>query len=447
MARRYVRDAKGRFASKGYSGQSGGRGARLKSGKGNTRSGGGKRENLIGANDQTMTSLPKGTIGRNSRTRNMARVDMLGSGKGATFDKVKQAQKASIRARKNSPREMSKEEFARRTGGKTRADSMGLAIEQSRQPHGRTKAGDRRNEARLRQTQDQVRSTDAAYDAAIKSGKIKAPTNSLARKAAGDPNNPAVQAAKRLKAKTAAKRAQLSSQQKRDIKAQQIEASRSASRNSARMGNTGNTPAQSAAYAKAAKADRARANAFGEKLEGQSAPPTVFARSSRIKGQEIGGRYKGKGKTSLYGKDLASVSAARPGSTIKKPAKLKPGALSPKPAAKPASRVKKSKAQRDIESAQRRLKTKQYGYTASQGQALLADRRLAKMTPLQLASSRVRTMRYSAQRTQRSLRQGKAEGVDASWVAGMERSLNQKRADFKKAAADYRTLKPRRKRK
>ena len=206
MARRYVRDAKGRFASKGYSGQSGGRGARLKSGKGNTRSGGGKRENLIGANDQTMTSLPKGTIGRNSRTRNMARVDMLGSGKGATFDKAKQAQKASIRARKNGPREMSKEEFARRTGGKTRADSMGLAIEQSRQPHGRTKAGDRRNEARLRQTQDQVRSTDAAYDAAIKSGKIKAPTNSLARKAAGDPNNPAVQAAKRLQAKTAAKR-------------------------------------------------------------------------------------------------------------------------------------------------------------------------------------------------------------------------------------------------
>ena len=37
MARRYVRDAKGRFASKGYSGQTGGRGARLKSGKGNIR--------------------------------------------------------------------------------------------------------------------------------------------------------------------------------------------------------------------------------------------------------------------------------------------------------------------------------------------------------------------------------------------------------------------------
>lgn len=37
MARRYVRDAKGRFAPKGYVGQTGGKGARLKSGKGNIR--------------------------------------------------------------------------------------------------------------------------------------------------------------------------------------------------------------------------------------------------------------------------------------------------------------------------------------------------------------------------------------------------------------------------
>lgn len=37
MARRYTRDAKGRFAPKGYSGQTGGRGARLKGGAGNTR--------------------------------------------------------------------------------------------------------------------------------------------------------------------------------------------------------------------------------------------------------------------------------------------------------------------------------------------------------------------------------------------------------------------------
>jgi hypothetical protein len=43
MARRYVRDAKGRFASKGYTGQTGGRGARLKSGKGNIREVGGQK--------------------------------------------------------------------------------------------------------------------------------------------------------------------------------------------------------------------------------------------------------------------------------------------------------------------------------------------------------------------------------------------------------------------
>lgn len=43
MARRYVRDAKGRFASKGYTGQTGGRGARLKSGKGNVREIGGQK--------------------------------------------------------------------------------------------------------------------------------------------------------------------------------------------------------------------------------------------------------------------------------------------------------------------------------------------------------------------------------------------------------------------
>lgn len=205
--RRQPRDARGRFASYGYAGQTGGRGARLKS-AGNKRDGGGKRENLVGADGQAMTSIPKGTIGGNRRTRSMARADMLGSGRGKAFDAAKQAQKDAIRARKAGPKEMSKAEFARRTGGKTRDDSMSAAIEMSRQPHGRTKAGDRRNEARLNSLQQQVRNTDAAYDAAIKSGKIKAPSNSLARKAAGQADNPAVQAAKRLQAKTAAKRRQ-----------------------------------------------------------------------------------------------------------------------------------------------------------------------------------------------------------------------------------------------
>ena len=43
MARRFVRDARGRFASKGYVGQTGGRGARLKAGGGNTRTVGGEK--------------------------------------------------------------------------------------------------------------------------------------------------------------------------------------------------------------------------------------------------------------------------------------------------------------------------------------------------------------------------------------------------------------------
>ena len=46
--RRYVRDAKGRFASKGFSGQTGGRGARLKS-AGKKREGGGERHILRSA--------------------------------------------------------------------------------------------------------------------------------------------------------------------------------------------------------------------------------------------------------------------------------------------------------------------------------------------------------------------------------------------------------------
>ena len=224
MARRYVRDAKGRFAPKGYVGQTGGRGARLTS-AGNRRAGGGAKANLLSPGDQAMTSVPKGTIGKTRKVRGLQKVDMTGQ-EFARFEAGKKAAKADISRRKqeaffketqkkldNAPlarksgAEMSKAEFARRTGGKTRADSMGAAIEMSRQPRGRTKAGDRRNEARLRKIQDEVKATDRAYGAAVKSGSVKKPTTSLARKAAGEPSNPAVQAAQRLQAKTAAKRA------------------------------------------------------------------------------------------------------------------------------------------------------------------------------------------------------------------------------------------------
>lgn len=101
-------------------------------------------------------------------------------------------------SRKAKSREMSLEQFAYQTKGKTRADTMSFAIEVSRQPHGRTKAGDRRHEARYRELDAQVKATEAAYRRAIASGKIKPPSDSLERKAQGHPDNPAVQAAKRL---------------------------------------------------------------------------------------------------------------------------------------------------------------------------------------------------------------------------------------------------------
>lgn len=69
--RRYVRDAKGRFASKGFSGQTGGRGARLKSGKGNTRQGGGEKVKVSGAKSSGIirrstikAARPSGTISK-----------------------------------------------------------------------------------------------------------------------------------------------------------------------------------------------------------------------------------------------------------------------------------------------------------------------------------------------------------------------------------------------
>lgn len=127
------------------------------------------------------------------------------------------------------------------------------------------------------------------------------------------------------------KSTKLKPQQIRDLQSKSRQLKASASRNSARMGNTGISPAQGAKFAKAAAADRKAAAAIDKKLKGQATPPTVFARSSRIKGEEIGGKYKGKGKTSLYGKDLAKTSAARPGSTVRKPKGLKPGTIKPKP--------------------------------------------------------------------------------------------------------------------
>lgn len=115
-----------------------------------------------------------------------------------------------------------------------------------------------------------------------------------------------------------------------------------------------------------------------------------------------------------------------------------------KPAAKPAAQAK---AARDIAAAQRRLKTKQYGDTASQGQALMIDRRLASMTPSQLGASRVRSARAMVQRKQRSLKDPINASAPASWRSRMEQGLADSRREFRAAAADYRLIKPRRPRK
>ena len=205
---RQPRDRRGRWTSVGSGAamQTGGRGERLMS-PGKQRDGGGKRQNLVGANDQAMTSLPRNTIGKNARTRGMQRVDMMGSGKGAKFDAAKQAQKDAIKARKVGPQEMSEAAFAAKVGGKTKYDHMSFAAENARAVGGRGKAAQRRYQQQEAKLSADIAKTKAQYDAAIKSGKIKAPSNSLARKAQGQADNPAVQAAKRLQAKTAAKRA------------------------------------------------------------------------------------------------------------------------------------------------------------------------------------------------------------------------------------------------
>jgi hypothetical protein len=197
MARRYTRDNRGRFASVGATA----RGGRLATAAGNKRA-------TVKASPgiaTRMSSAPKGTVGKTRSARFSQHVDRPLADRPAYKQRFND-QKAAIQQRK-APREMNLEQFARQTGGKTRLDGMSNAIEVSRQPHGRTKAGDRRNGARTAALNKEIADTKAAYGAAIKSGKIKAPVDSLARKAQGHPDNPAVQAAQRILAKNAARKA------------------------------------------------------------------------------------------------------------------------------------------------------------------------------------------------------------------------------------------------
>lgn len=73
MARKYRRDARGRFASGGYQGQTGGRGARLKSG-GNVRKGGGAKVRAAAAPMRAGTIAKGGNGVRGSVARSLAAV-------------------------------------------------------------------------------------------------------------------------------------------------------------------------------------------------------------------------------------------------------------------------------------------------------------------------------------------------------------------------------------
>lgn len=199
MARRYARDNKGRFASAGTGATA--RGGRLRTAAGNKRA---TVKANPGVSSGRISSVPKGAVGKTGSARSANQISRGTSSEQRTAYKK---QRTEAKARKSAPKETSLEEFARKTGGATRADTMSLQIEVSRQPRGRTKAGDRRNEAKYKELDAKVKQTEAAYNKAIQSGQIKAPVDSLARKAQGEPSNPAVQAAKRLQEKTAKLRA------------------------------------------------------------------------------------------------------------------------------------------------------------------------------------------------------------------------------------------------
>jgi hypothetical protein len=124
---------------------------------------------------------------------------------------------------------------------------------------------------------------------------------------------------------------------------------------------------------------------------------------------------------------------------------LQPGALTPKPPAKPVTKPKITKAEKAVAAAQKRLQTKRYGDTASQGQALLIDRRVASMTPRQYAGAQVRSTSALVRRTQKGIRQN--ADAPQQWKDSMARRLTDLRKQFRAAASDYRVLvpKPRRK--
>jgi hypothetical protein len=230
--------------------------------------------------------------------------------------------------------------------------------------------------------------------------------------------------------------------QQRQLEGERISLKRRADATLARMGYTGVTPGQQVALNRAAKADRARVAQIDQQLNGAKPLPTVLAQGRPLTGERMG-NYRGNGRFSLYGADKGIVRAARPSSTVSKPAGLKPGALSPKPAPTPKpSKQGTTKAEKAVAAAKKRLATKQYGQTANQSQNLLIDRRVASMTPRQYAASEVRSARAMVQRTRSSLRNPLNANAPATWRQRLNASLASQMKDFKSAAQDYRQLVP-----
>jgi len=93
MARRYSRDNRGRFASKGSGATA--RGGRLKTAAGNKR----KTQKISVLSGDRMSAVPKGTVGRTRKERQIQAIDRPLKSRPA-FNTAKSQQKANIAARK-----------------------------------------------------------------------------------------------------------------------------------------------------------------------------------------------------------------------------------------------------------------------------------------------------------------------------------------------------------
>jgi hypothetical protein len=232
-----------------------------------------------------------------------------------------------------------------------------------------------------------------------------------------------------------------SNEQLRQMQADKVRLDRKASAASARMGNTNASPADQVRFHKEAQSARAQSAAISRTLKANPEPPHIYARGRALTGESMG-KYKGQGRFSLYGKDRGKIERAKLPSAVRKPRGLQPSALTAKPAAKPAAKPKVSKAEKAVAAAQKRLRTKQYGSTANQSQNLLVDRRIASMTPQQYGAQQVRSARAMVRREQSALRNPLNANAPQSWRSTIENSLARYKREFAAAAADYRILKP-----